>query len=85
MKDMSIDKISKISKRLVFLPLIVAFGFWFNLIVFCLYIVVCAFVLSIGNLFAWIVTGDRSLLDEPMSRPLEQFIELDKKIESWIE
>lgn len=82
MKNMSIDKISK---RLVFLLFMAVFGFWLNMLVFILYIVSCVIVLSIGNLFAWVVTGDRTLLDEPMSRPLEKCIRLDDKIESWLE
>lgn len=82
MKNM---QVKKVAKRLVFLLLMVVFGFWLNLLVFCLYIVVCAFVLSIGSLFTWVVTGDRTILDEPMSRLLEKFIELDKKIDRWVE
>lgn len=82
MKNMQVNKVAK---RLVFLILMAGFGFWFNLLVFGLYIVVCVPVLSIGNLFAWVVTGDRTLLDEPMTKLVDKFIELDKKIEIWIE
>lgn len=82
MKNM---QVKKVTKRLVFLLLMAVFGFWLNLLVFCLYIVVCAFVLSIGSLLTWVVTGDRTILDEPMSRLLEKFIELDKKIDRWVE
>lgn len=83
MKNM---QVKKVTKRLVFLLLMAVFGFWLNLLVFCLYIVVCAFVLSsIGSLLIWVVTGDRTILDEPMSRLLKKFIELDKKIDRWVE
>ena len=78
-------QVKNVTKRFVFLILMVAFGFWLNLLVFCLYIAVCLLALSLGNLVAWVFTGDWTFLDEKLLKLLDIFLKLDTKIESIID